>query len=208
MIERKRNIREVRNLLERSRVVAIVGARQVGKTTLAKEIARHWQGSVEYLDLENPAELGRLSDPMLALQDLRGLVVIDEVQRFPDLFPVLRVLADRRRPATRFLVLGSASPELLRQSSESLAGRIAYSELQGFSIDELGINNLEMLWVRGTFPRSYLAGSNRASSAWRKDFIRTFLERDILSGRCWPITTVKPGITPNSPDRSVSQTML
>jgi len=160
-------------------VVAIIGARQVGKTTLAREIVNQWNGPVEFFDLENPAELARFEDPMLILQDLQGLVVIDEIQRLPDLFPVLRVLADRKRPATRFLLLGSASPELLRQSSESLAGRIAYYEMQGFSIDEVGVKNLNRLWVRGSFPRAYLASSNKNSSEWRRDFIKTFLERDV-----------------------------
>ena len=179
MIPRKRNIKEVRSLLERNKVVAIIGARQVGKTTLAKDIAKHWKGPVEFFDLENPAELARLADPMLILQDLQGLVIIDEIQRLPDLFTVLRVLADRRRPATRFLLLGSASPELLKQSSESLAGRIAYYKMQGFSVDEVSVENLYRLWVRGSFPRAYLAGSNKASSEWRRDFIKTFLERDV-----------------------------
>jgi len=160
-------------------VVAIIGARQVGKTTLAKEIAKQWKGPVEFFDLENPAELARFEDPMLILQDLQGLVVIDEIQRLPDLFPVLRVLADRQRPATRFLLLGSASPALLKQSSESLAGRISYYEMHGFSVDEVGVENLNRLWVRGSFPRAYLAGSNKDSSEWRRDFIKTFLERDV-----------------------------
>ncbi len=179
MIQRKRNIRDVRSLLERNKVVAIVGARQVGKTTLSREIAKRWKGPVEFFDLENPAELARLSDPMLVLQDLQGLVIIDEIQRLPDLFPVLRVLADRRQPVTRFLLLGSASPELLKQSSESLAGRIAYYEMQGFSVDEVGVENLNRLWIRGSFPRAYLARSNKTSSEWRRNFIRTFLERDV-----------------------------
>jgi predicted AAA+ superfamily ATPase len=115
----------------------------------------------------------------LILQNLEGLVILDEIQRLPEVFPILRVLADRRRPATRFLILGSASPALLKQSSESLAGRIAYYELQGFSVDEVGIENLNRLWVRGSYPRSYLAASHKASSAWRRNLIKTFLERDV-----------------------------
>ena len=116
---------------------------------------------------------------MLAIRDLEGLVVIDEVQRAPDLFPVLRVLADRPRTPARFLILGSASPEMLRQSSESLAGRVAYHELEGFSPDEVGVENIGRLWTRGGFPRSFLAASDRTSFEWRIEFIRTFLERDL-----------------------------
>ncbi len=123
--------------------------------------------------------MARLEDPELALRGLRGIVVLDEIQRRPDLFPTLRVLADRQRRPARFLVLGSASPDLLRQSSESLAGRIAYHELPGFSLDEVGVDRLDRLWTRGGFPRSYLARSNADSVAWREDFIRTFLERDV-----------------------------
>jgi len=121
----------------------------------------------------------RLEDPELALRDLRGTVVLDEIQRRPELFPTLRVLVDRPSKTARFLVLGSASPDLLRQSSESLAGRISYHELSGFALDEVGIDNFNRLWLRGGFPRSYLARSNADSRAWRRDFIRTFLERDV-----------------------------
>ena len=160
-------------------MVAIIGARQVGKTTLARQIMRTQKGPTTYLDLENPADLALLSEPMLALRDVKGLVVIDEIHHAPDLFPVLRVLADRRRPGTRFLVLGSASPDLLRQTSESLAGRILYYELGGFSIEEVGIKRLERLWIRGGFPRSFLARSERTSAEWRRGFIQTFLARDI-----------------------------
>jgi predicted AAA+ superfamily ATPase len=181
VIERSRNIAEVEARLSRNRVVAIIGARQVGKTTLAGAIARRWQGPVTRFDLEHPAEQARLQEPLLVLQDLEGLVILDEIQRLPDLFSVLRVLADRVRPATRFLLLGSASPDLLRQSSESLAGRIAYFELEGFGLDEVGEEKRDRLWIRGGFPRSFLARSDRDSSAWRRDFVRTFLERDIRS---------------------------
>jgi uncharacterized protein len=126
MVPRTREMERLARLLERHPVVAIVGARQVGKTTLARQYAAQHGGVVAFLDLESPTDLARLSDPMLALDAMRGLVVLDEVQRVPELFPVLRVLADRPGRPARFLVLGSASPELLRQSSESLAGRIAY----------------------------------------------------------------------------------
>ncbi|MCD4748076.1 MAG: AAA family ATPase, partial [Thermoanaerobaculales bacterium] len=152
MIDRKAEENAVLNLLEDFPVVAILGARQVGKTTLALKILSSHQGPSECFDLEDPADLARLTDARLALTDLRGLVVIDEIQRRPDLFPVLRVLADRTSPRTRFLVLGSASPELLRQSSETLAGRIAFHTLDGFSLDEVGAERLDQLWLRGGFP--------------------------------------------------------
>ena len=179
IIDRDHHAAAVARLLRRSPVVALVGARQVGKTTLARRIATAERGRVTMFDLENPTDVARLADPMLALQDLRGLVVLDEIQRRPELFPVVRVLVDRPRSGVRFLVLGSASPDLLRQTSESLAGRIAFYELPGFSMLELGPAVLERLWLRGGFPRSYLARSGRASLEWRRDFIRTFLERDL-----------------------------
>lgn len=179
MIPRPRHLRQVTGLLEQAPVVAILGARQVGKTTLAREIAAGFGTPAAFFDLEDPDDLARLSEPKLALHRLEGLVVIDEIQRRPDLFPVLRVLADRSSLPARFLILGSTSPELLRQSSESLAGRIAYHELNGFALDEVGADALDALWWRGGFPRSFLAGSNAASARWRQSFIRTFLERDI-----------------------------
>lgn len=179
MIERQKEQLALKSLLKHFPVVAILGARQVGKTTLARAVARQGQGPVTFFDLENPDDLARLNEPMLALKELRGMIVIDEVQRRPDLFPVLRVLADRQRKPARFLLLGSASPELLRQSSESLAGRIVYHALDGFSLDEVGSSQYERLWIRGGFPRSYLARSAAVSSQWRQEFIRTFLERDL-----------------------------
>lgn len=179
MIDRERDLRTLRDLLQRHPVVGIIGSRQVGKTTLARVMVRSAKGPCTYLDLENPQHLARLGDPLLVLQDLRGLVVIDEVQRHPDLFPVLRVLVDRPRSKTRFLILGSASPALLRQSPESLAGRIIYHELGGLAIDEVGADRGDRLWLRGGLPRAYLARSNRASAEWRHAFVRTFLERDL-----------------------------
>lgn len=179
MIERKKHYKEVCGLLRRHPVVAIIGARQVGKTTLAREISTRWRGQTTTYDLEDPADLARLSDPMLALRDKKGLVVIDEIQHFPNLFPVLRVLVDRPHSSVRFLVLGSASPKLLRQSSESLAGRIYYYELRNFSLEEVGMDQINRLWIRGGFPNSFLAKTNRASAEWRRAFIKTFLERDI-----------------------------
>jgi uncharacterized protein len=176
---RPRHEARLRALLRAFPVVAIVGARQVGKTTLARRIGRTWPGGATVFDLEDSGDLARLQDPMLALSPRRGLVVLDEVQRRPDLFPALRVLADRPLRPARFLVLGSASPGMLRQSSESLAGRIAFHELSGFSLEEVGVRHFERLWLRGSFPPSYLARSLDLSRTWRHVFIRTFLERDL-----------------------------
>ena len=177
MIPRPALRSRIRAALRRSRVVALVGPRQCGKTTLARDIAQ--SGRANYFDLEDPASLVRLDQPMTVLAALRGLVVIDEVQRRPDLFPVLRVLADRRPLPARFLILGSASPALLRQSSESLAGRIEMIDMRGFSLAEVGEHNLARHWQRGGFPPSYVARSQAASAAWRSAFMRSFLERDI-----------------------------
>lgn len=179
MIHRDRELATLHRLLRQHPVVGIVGARQVGKTTLARSLIAGTRVPSSFFDLENPEDLARLSDPMLALKGLKGLVVIDEIQRFPNLFSVMRVLVDRPKPTARFLVLGSASPDLLRQGSESLAGRIFYLELGGFSLDEVGAENYIRLWLRGGFPRSYLARSHTESDEWRKGFIRTFLERDL-----------------------------
>lgn len=178
MVTRAPHLEIVRRRLRGFPVVAILGPRQIGKTTLADQIAASWKTRVRF-DLESPADLARLGDPLGALEPLRGLVVLDEIQRVPELFPILRVLADRPRTPARFLVLGSASPDLLRQSSETLAGRIAYHDLSGFRLDEVGAGNLSKLWLRGGFPRAYLASSNARSMEWREEFIRTFLERDL-----------------------------
>lgn len=179
MIDRPWHRRRAAALLRASPVVAILGARQVGKTTLARMVAGERSGPVTFLDLEDAADAARLAEPALALGGLRGLVVLDEVQRVPELFRALRVLADRPRTPARFLVLGSASPELLRQSSESLAGRVAFHELGGFSLEETGPGALDRHWLRGGFPRSFLARSESASADWRRDFVRTFLQRDL-----------------------------
>lgn len=179
MIERDRELNTLRTLLRRHPVVGIIGARQVGKTTLARSFIKDIKGPSSYFDLENPEDLARLEDPMLALKGLKGAVVIDEIQRRPNLFPVLRVLVDRPNAPFRFLVLGSASPDLLQQGSETLAGRIFYHELGGFSLDEVGAENHMRLWLRGGFPRSYLARSHAESDEWRRGFIRTFMERDV-----------------------------
>jgi uncharacterized protein len=179
MIERTRELKSISELLRRYRIVGLIGARQVGKTTLARNFASKVKGATTFFDLENPEDVARLRDPMLALKSLKGLVVMDEVQRLPDLFPVLRVLVDRPRSGVRFLVLGSASPALLRQTSETLAGRIVYHELGGLALDEVGTDNQSRLWLRGGLPPSYLAKSLRVSAEWRRSFIRTFLERDL-----------------------------
>ena len=167
----------VTRALARSPVVAIIGPRQCGKTTLARQFVS--AGSANYFDLEDPVSLARLDQPLTALRDLPGIVVIDEVQHRPDLFPVLRVLVDRDRNPSRFLVLGSAGPSLLRQSSESLAGRIEYIELTGFQVSEVGAAQMPQLWTRGGFPRSFLADTDADSVAWRRAFIRAFVERDM-----------------------------
>jgi predicted AAA+ superfamily ATPase len=177
MIERTALLRIIQGTLERSRVVALIGPRQCGKTTMARLLVP--SSSINYFDLEDPLSLARLDQPMTALQDLRGLVVIDEVQRRPDLFPILRVLVDRDPLPARFLILGSASPDLLRQSSESLAGRISIIPMSGFSLTEVGKEAQNKLWRRGGFPLSFTASSEENSLEWRKDFVRTFLERDI-----------------------------
>jgi predicted AAA+ superfamily ATPase len=177
-LERPRHLKDVTSLLRRHRVVALLGARQVGKTTLARTIAGRFRGRASFFDLEDPRDLARLTEPMLALGDLRGLVVLDEIQRVPEIFPVLRVLADQPR-GPRFLALGSASPDLLRQASESLAGRIAFHSMGGLALDETGEGALDRLWLRGGFPRSFLARSQAASLEWREAFVATFLERDL-----------------------------
>ena len=162
MIARAGHLKDVERLLSGNPVVGIIGARQVGKTTLAREIAKKRPGRSHFFDLESAQDLARLADPHLALASLRGLVVLDEIQRRPEIFPALRVLADRPRGPARFLVLGSASPALLRQTSESLAGRIAYYELPGLSLAEVGSDRATRLWLRGGFPRSRMGIHHRS----------------------------------------------
>jgi predicted AAA+ superfamily ATPase len=177
VISRTTLIAEIRRALKRSRVVALVGPRQSGKTTLARQIVP--ASAVGYFDLEDATSLARLAQPLTALAPLTGVVVIDEIQRRPDLFPVLRVLVDRQPAPARFLILGSASPELLRQSSESLAGRIETIPISGFSLEEVGAKAIGRHWLRGGFPRSFLARSAADSLIWRSQFVQTFLERDV-----------------------------
>jgi len=177
MITRPHALDDIRTALKRSRVVMLTGPHQCGKTTLARELLD--ADSVNYFDLEDPASLARLDEPMTALRPLTGLVVIDEVQRRPELFPVLRVLADRKATPARFLILGSASGDLLQQGSESLAGRMETLAIGGFTLRELGAQAESVLWRRGGFPLAYLAATEADSRAWRSNFIRTLLERDL-----------------------------
>ena len=174
MIPRPQHLHELKKLLKSYPVVGIIGPRQIGKTTLARQVAKPQKGATTHFDLEDTRDLARLSDAAMTLEPLRGLVILDEIQRRPELFPLLRVLADRRPIRTRFLVLGSASPEMLRQSSESLAGRISYYELPGLSLTEVQMKNQAKLWLRGGFPSSYTARSNSVSDLWRRDFIKAF----------------------------------
>jgi hypothetical protein len=177
MITRQADINLVRAALKRSRIVALLGPRQCGKTTLARQFVP--ADSLNYFDLEDPQGLARLSEPSIALRSLKGLVVIDEIQRRPDLFPLLRVLADRRPLPARFLILGSASPELLKQSSETLAGRLETVPLEGFRLADLGAETQGRHWLRGGMPLSYTARSEAGSLVWRRQFLQTFLERDV-----------------------------
>ena len=178
LIPRPGRLAAVERKLKDNPVVALLGARQVGKTTLALELAASRE-RVTRFDLEDPRDLARLNEPMLALEPLRGLVVIDEIQTRPGLFPILRVLADRSPLPARFLVLGSASLELLRQGSESLAGRIGYHELTGFDLAEVGGEHWRELWLRGSFPRAWLAEDEGRSEQWRRDFVRSLAGRDL-----------------------------
>jgi len=177
MIGRIRYLKAIKRVLAENPVCALVGARQCGKTTLARQLAARRRS--HYFDLETAAGRARLAYPELALGSLSGLVVIDEIQRQPGLFTVLRPLVDRPRAQARFLILGSASPELVRGVSESLAGRVGFVDLSGFDLGEVGEGSWRRLWLRGGLPRSFLARGDAASMRWRQDFIRTFLERDI-----------------------------
>jgi hypothetical protein len=189
MISRYHHMLDLQKALKRSRVTVLVGPRQCGKTTLARQFVA--PDSPAYFDLEDPVSLARLEEPMTALGALNGIVVIDEVQRKPELFPMLRVLADRNPLPARFLVLGSAAPDLLRQSSESLAGRMELLQISGFSLPEVGTENHAVHWLRGGFPLSFLAASDEDSLVWRKNFATTLVERDIpLLGMAIPSATM------------------
>lgn len=193
MIERRLLTKLTRALTE-SPAVALLGPRQAGKTTLAKIIAAQYPGSM-YLDLERPSELAKMTDPELFLSRYADrLIVLDEIQRQPELFPILRALIDETRHPGRFLLLGSASPQLLRQASESLAGRISFHELAPFDIGEIAPTHFKLqdFWLRGGYPPSWLAKTEQASFAWRESFISTHLERDIPSfGIRVPGTTLR-----------------
>ena len=176
---RNHYLKEVKRGLKRSPIVMLLGPRQCGKTTLARQFIQ--ADDPNYFDLEEPAVAEIMEQPMTTLNGLKGLVVIDEVQKQPGIFPVLRVLADREAQPAQFLILGSASPQLYRQASESLAGRVDIVDMQGFDLTEISHKNSEKLWLRGGFPRSFLARSNSDSMRWRNNFIRTFLEQDLAS---------------------------
>jgi predicted AAA+ superfamily ATPase len=179
LVDRPTPFRLLENVFRAHPIAALLGPRQCGKTTLARAFAGAATGPCTYFDLEDPVDVRRLSAPKAVLQELTGLVVIDEVQRQPELFPLLRVLVDRPEANARFLVLGSASPFLVKGVSETLAGRVGFVDLGGFSLDEVGIDQQSCLWTRGGFPRSFLAPDEATSFLWRNSFIRTFLERDI-----------------------------
>jgi predicted AAA+ superfamily ATPase len=180
-MDRNSLLAEIKAELRTSKVVALLGPRQAGKTTLARRFCEvsdlPFDSGLNYFDLEDPAHLERLENPRLALDSLKGLVVIDEIQRRPELFGILRVLADREKSGTRFLILGSASRDLIRQGAETLAGRIGFVEVTPFGLAETG--ETERLWIRGGFPVSFLAETDGDGWRWRANYIRTFLERDI-----------------------------
>ena len=177
MIDREQLKQRVQTALHRSRILALIGPRQCGKTTLAREFVA--PDTINYFDLENPVSLARLDEPMTALAALKGLVVIDEIQLRPELFGILRVLADRDPLLTRFLILGSASPTLMRRSAESLAGRVETIEMGGFALLELDVDDMAKHWLRGGFPRAYLADNEGDSVAWRRSFIQSMVDRDL-----------------------------
>ena len=190
MLSRSVQLDRLTQRLSQFPVVALLGPRQVGKTTLARQLAEAWTGFVKHFDLEDPDDQARLADPAFVLRPLTGLVILDEIQMRPDLFPLLRVLADRPDTPARFLILGSAAPELIKHTAETLAGRVAFQELDGFGLDELATIKsggkhktepdwLNNRWLRGGFPRALLADDISTSREWREAFIRTYLERDL-----------------------------
>ena len=176
LIDRHNYQNAVKASLEQFPITAILGPRQCGKTTLARQIAAD---SSIYFDLEDPLDLSRLENPRLVLEKLRGLVVIDEIQQKPELFPLLRVLVDSHGSSARYLILGSASPSIVKGISESLAGRVGFIDMTGFDAGEIGFDSFECLWLRGGFPMSFLARSDEESFRWRTQFIRTFLTQDM-----------------------------
>lgn len=173
MIKRENDLHKIETLLEQFPVVAILGARQCGKTTLANQISFD-----HYFDLENPRDLARLDQAQITLENLSGRIVIDEIQRKAELFPLLRYLVDQKLKQ-QYLILGSASRDLISQSSETLAGRIAYHHLSGVSLEDVGTHHMDQLMIRGGYPKSFLAANDEQSFIWRTQYISTFLERDI-----------------------------
>ena len=189
MIERKDITRHITQALGSGRIVSLLGSRQCGKTTLARHFAK--PGSSLYFDLEDPVDSAKLVEPKNVLENLTGTVVIDEVQRQPELFPLLRVLADRVPLPAKFLILGSASPNLIKRSSESLAGRVERIKIGGFSLSEVGEKKAEQLWLRGGLPRAFLSGSDKESFTWLKEYTQSFVERDLpLHGVSLPPMTL------------------
>ena len=193
MIDRQGYLTTLRSRLRDNPVVALPGPRQAGKTTLARMLAETSpELEIHHFDLESPADLARLSNPELVLSRLRGLIILDEIQRMPGLYPVLRVLADRPYLPARFLILGSASPALVEGASETLAGRVSFIDVSGFSLPEVGTEHLAKRWWRGGFPRAYLARDDKTARQWHEDFFRTFLEQDIPQlGIRIPATTLR-----------------
>jgi predicted AAA+ superfamily ATPase len=189
MIERKHITKHITQALDRGRIVSLLGPRQCGKTTLARNFAK--PGSSLYFDLEDPVDSAKMGEPKNVLENLKGTVVIDEVQRQPELFPLLRVLADRVPLPAKFLILGSASPNLIKHASESLAGRVERITIGGFSLDEAGAKNSDFLWLRGGLPRAFLANTDEESFTWRKEYTQSFVERDLpLHGVSLPAMTL------------------
>ena len=202
MVERIKYLKQIETALDRVKITALLGPRQCGKTTLARLVSNIRPS--HFLDMESPIDQAKIQNPELYLDSLKGLIIIDEIQNRPELFPVLRVLADKKGNNGSFLILGSASPELVKNASESLAGRVEFIDLHGFNLKETGNSETEKLWLRGGFPLSYLAKSEEDSFAWREGFIRTFLQKDIPqlglmfpqqlyddSGQCWLTAMVR-----------------
>jgi predicted AAA+ superfamily ATPase len=177
MISRPSYLTQLTRAVKRSPITSLIGPHQCGKTTLARMFAASKHST--YFDLESQPDARRLQNPELILGSLQGIVILDEIQEMPELFRTLRVMADRSNSKARFLILGSASPDIVKNVSETPAGRVEFVELIGFNLQEVGATSFETLWLRGGFPRSFLADSDEDSMAWREGFIRTFLKRDI-----------------------------